>query len=281
MLTISNHSRDSAGLTYIYPVLSRRAGGLSVGINLNTNNACNWRCIYCQVPNLSRGNAPSIVLDKLRQELHAFLDEVMHGDFFTRHKVPEDNQVIRDIAISGNGEPTTAREFPDVIDLIGQVTHELGIAGQIKMVLLTNGSIVNRIPVQNGLLRMAKLNGEIWFKLDSATHAGMKKINTVSKSIAGVRQNLITAAGLCPTWLQTCVFNLDGTPPSNEERAAYVHFISDMLDEGISLRGVLLYGLARPSLQPESSRLSALSLEWLERYADQIRKTGIEVVVSQ
>ncbi|MBS0311602.1 MAG: radical SAM protein, partial [Proteobacteria bacterium] len=54
-LTSTNHDRDSAGMTYVYPVVSRRAGGVSVGINLNPNNACNWACVYCQVPNLTRG----------------------------------------------------------------------------------------------------------------------------------------------------------------------------------------------------------------------------------
>lgn len=281
MLTISNHSRDSAGLTYIYPVLSRRAGGLSVGINLNTNNACNWCCIYCQVPDLKRGNAPAVDLEKLKRELVTFLDEVLHGDFFADNNVPPENQLIRDIAISGNGEPTTAGEFPDVVNLIGQVIEEMELTGLIKTVLITNGSVVKRSAVKKGLMRLAELNGEIWFKLDSATQAGMNKINTVSGSMTTVRQNIKTAASLCPTWLQTCVFSLGGVPPSIVERKAYIQLLTDMLSENIPLRGVQLYGLARPSLQPESSRLSSLSLEWLERYADQIRKTGIEVVVSQ
>ncbi len=72
-LTTQDHSRDVAGLTYIYPVLSRRAGGISVGINFNVNNACNWRCVYCQVPGLSVGSAPDIDLLKLREELCFFL----------------------------------------------------------------------------------------------------------------------------------------------------------------------------------------------------------------
>ena len=57
-LTISDHNRDVTGFKYIYPVVSRRAGGVSIGINLNINNACNWHCVYCQVPNLSRGSPP-------------------------------------------------------------------------------------------------------------------------------------------------------------------------------------------------------------------------------
>ena len=69
MLTTIDHRRDSAGLLYVYPVISRRAGGVSVGINLNTNNACNWACVYCQVENLTRGGPPPIDLDRLESEL--------------------------------------------------------------------------------------------------------------------------------------------------------------------------------------------------------------------
>ena len=68
-------------MTYVYPVVSRRAGGVSIGINLNPNNACNWRCIYCQVPELKRGSAPTIDLVKLEAELKAFLHEIVYGDF--------------------------------------------------------------------------------------------------------------------------------------------------------------------------------------------------------
>ncbi|OYZ39127.1 MAG: radical SAM protein, partial [Methylotenera sp. 24-45-7] len=54
-LTTTDHNRDVIGMKYVYPVVSRRAGGVSIGINLNVNNACNWRCIYCNVPDLTRG----------------------------------------------------------------------------------------------------------------------------------------------------------------------------------------------------------------------------------
>ena len=81
MLTIEDHRRDSAGLLYVYPVVSRRAGGVSVGINLNVNNACNWACVYCQVDNLSRGGPPPIDLGRLESELAGFLDDLLHGDF--------------------------------------------------------------------------------------------------------------------------------------------------------------------------------------------------------
>ena len=70
-LTVSDHNRDVSGMKYIYPVVSRRAGGVSIGINLNVNNACNWRCVYCQVPNLTRGAPPPIELIQLEKELNS------------------------------------------------------------------------------------------------------------------------------------------------------------------------------------------------------------------
>ena len=109
-LNTTDHSRDSAGLTYVYPVISRRAGGVSIGINLNPNNACNWRCVYCQVPDLKRGSAPRIDLNTLERELRSFLHELVDGDFMQKH-VPPEVRKIHDIAISGNGEPTSAKEF--------------------------------------------------------------------------------------------------------------------------------------------------------------------------
>jgi wyosine [tRNA(Phe)-imidazoG37] synthetase (radical SAM superfamily) len=75
-LTTQTHERDAAQLTYVYPVVSRRAGGVSVGINLNPNNACNWRCAYCQVEGLTLGSGPALDLDLLEKELREFLDEL-------------------------------------------------------------------------------------------------------------------------------------------------------------------------------------------------------------
>ena len=72
-LSVVDHDREAAGLTYVYPVVSRRARGVSIGVNLNVNNACNWQCIYCQVPDLRRGGPPAVDLDRLREELTSFL----------------------------------------------------------------------------------------------------------------------------------------------------------------------------------------------------------------
>jgi len=278
-LTPINHDRDSAGMTYVYPVVSRRAGGVSVGVNLNPNNACNWACVYCQVPGLVRGTAPEIDLAQLEVELRAMLTDILHGDFM-QTRVPEGARRLNDIALSGNGEPTSAKAFPQVIELIGRVMADFGLVGKIKLVLITNGSLADRPRVRDGLGKMAALNGEVWFKFDSATAAGMRSINQTRIAPDKQFERLAAAARLCPTWLQTCLFALDGKPPSEAEQAAYLAAVSRIRQESVPVQGVLLYGLARPSMQPQASRLSALPAAWLEAFAEKIRAAGLPVKAS-
>jgi wyosine [tRNA(Phe)-imidazoG37] synthetase (radical SAM superfamily) len=278
-LHVKDHSRDIAGMTYVYPVVSRRAGGVSIGINLNPNNACNWRCIYCQVPELKRGTAPTIDLARLEAELRMFLHEILHGDFM-QTQVPPEARRINDIAFSGNGEPTSAREFEQVVELVGRVKADFDLPEALKLVLITNGSLINRPGVQAGLLHMATVNGEVWFKLDSVTRQGRLSINNTSMSLKRVRENLELAAGLCPTWLQTCVFQIDGVPPTQLESEAYLTFIEKFLQGGGRFEGVLLYGLARPSLQPEAPRLTNVSQAWMESFSTKIRALGLAVKLS-
>jgi wyosine [tRNA(Phe)-imidazoG37] synthetase (radical SAM superfamily) len=278
-LTVADHRRDRLGLTYVYPVVSRRAGGLSVGINLNPNRACNWRCIYCQVPGLVRGTAPPIDLDVLESELRGVLDDVLRGDYLAKF-VPAEVRRLHDLALSGDGEPTSAREFDRVIAVLGRVRAEAGVPDAVKTVLITNGSLVQRPEVQAGLTALASIQGEVWFKVDRATEAGIRTVNDVALSPETVRRNLVTTARSCPTWVQTCVVALDGVPPSDDEVAAYVDLLRTVLAEGTPLRGVLLYGLARPPMQPEAPRLSNVSAEWMQALATQVRRLGLPVSVT-
>jgi hypothetical protein len=127
---------------------------------------------------------------------------------------------------------------------------------------------------------MAQLGGEVWFKVDSATRDGIRRINDSEQTPAKTLKNLGLAAGLCPTWVQTCVFALDGQPPSLDERSAYLALLERALELKVPLKGVLLYGLARPSMQPEAARLSPLPQEWLDGFAAEIRRLGLNVRVS-
>ena len=154
------------------------------------------------------------------------------------------------------------------------------MSDKIKLVLITNGSLVDRPRVQEGLKKMAALNGEVWFKFDRATASGMRAINQTRISPDKQFERLAVAAALCPTWLQTCVFALDGTAALRGRTTGLSGCGDAHPRTKIPVQGVLLYGLARPSMQPQASRLSALPVEWLDAFAEKIRKAGLPVKVS-
>jgi pyruvate-formate lyase-activating enzyme len=278
-LRVDNHDRDSAGLSYVYPVISRRAGGVSVGINLNPNNACNWRCLYCQVPDLQRGAAPLIDLAKLEDELRWMLFEILHGDFMST-RVPEEARRLNDVAFSGNGEPTTSKQFDQCVELVGRVLADFDLTGPVKLVLITNGSQLDRPDVQHAIARMSQLNGEVWYKFDHAPTGGLSEVNQVVLSPAQVARRMSAAAKRCPTWLQTCMFALDGQLPAESEIQSWLDFVAARLAEGVPLQGVLLYGLARPSMQPEAVRLSAAPQAWMLQLQARIEALGLPVRLS-
>ena len=279
MLSVQNHNRDVVGMDYVYPVISRRADGVSVGINLNPNNACNWHCAYCQVPDLVRGSAPEIDLEQLKNELTTMLNDVVNGLFMVE-RVPEDCRKLCDIAISGNGEPTSCRNFDAIAELIVSIMGQFELADDVKLRLITNGSYMNKSHVQAGLRAMAEANGEIWVKVDSSTVAGIERINGVSATPELLFKQVKGAAELCPTWIQTCMFAWDGAEPSEIEVNAYLEFIKQLKAEAVPIKGVLLYGLARPSLQPEAAHLSQLDEAWMEPMAQKIEEEGIAVSLS-
>ena len=279
VLTTTNHDRDNFGLSYVYPVVSRRAGGVSIGINLNPNNACNWACVYCQVPNLTRGGAPDINLLQLESELQHMLQQVLHGDFMAQH-VPPEARRLNDVAFSGNGEPTSAACFADAIAVVERQLQQFGLLGQIKVVLISNGSLMARPQVQQALRRLAAINGEVWFKLDRGSSADVLQVNQVNLSIDAVLRHLAIAAELCPTWVQTCMFAMDGQLPDDAAVDAYLQCLQQSLAEGVKLQGVLLYGLARPSLQPAAGRLSAAPEAWMNALAEKIKALGLFVKLS-
>jgi len=275
-LSTFDHSRDSAGMTYVYPVVSRRAGGVSVGINLNPNNACNWRCSYCQVPNLRCGGPPAIDLAKLEAELHDMLHQLYVGDFLQRHAPPEAQRVV-DVAFSGNGEPTSAAEFADAVTLVGRVIEQFALQAPPRLRLITNGSLLDRAGVQRGIAQLGRLNGEVWFKLDALSKDSMRQINGVAYAPKTVLRRLRACCALAETWVQTCIFAIDGQPSLEADIPAYL----DLLSQAEGLKGVHLYGLARQSMQPEASRLAGLESGRIENLAKKIEtRTGLVVKVS-
>lgn len=282
-LTVTNHDRDSARLTYVYPVVSRRAKGVSIGINLNPDNTCNFRCIYCQVPDLVRGSGPVIALDVLEAELRSMLEDVVFGTFMVE-RVPLQSRRLNDIAFSGNGEPTTSPNFAETVHVAVRLRDEFArrdaSVSNVAVIVITNGSRTDREPVEEALRFLGANGGRVWFKLDAATQARALLVNDSHAPVGARVERLRRVAHVCPTWVQSCFFALDGNPPDPADVDAYVALMASLTSDKVPLRGVLLYGLARPSLQPEAARLSNLDAGWFEALAVRLRALGLDVQVS-
>jgi len=204
------------------------------------------------------------------------LKSVVHGSFMAE-RVPADCRKLCDIAISGNGEPTSCRDFDTIVKLIVSVMQSFALSDEVKLRLITNGSYMNKTHVQNGLKLMGENRGEAWVKVDSATRDGIERINGVAALPELLFKQVKEAADLCPTWIQSCMFTWDGGEPSEDEVNAYLAFVQRLKAEAVPVKGVLLYGLARPSMQVEAEHLGSATSEWMQSMAGKIETMGLGV----
>src|SRR5215510_6096304 len=106
----AQHQRTFEANKFVYPVLSRRSRGLSIGVNLNPDKICNFDCIYCQVDRTRQNETQFVEVDALLAELGDMLDLAASGKIFetpTFRDTPSELRRLNDIAFSGDGEPTT------------------------------------------------------------------------------------------------------------------------------------------------------------------------------
>src|SRR5687767_5566593 len=106
----TRHPRRFETNRFVYPVLSRRSGGISVGVNLNPDKVCNFDCIYCQVDRTTQSETRFVEMAQLLEELEDTLQLAASGQLFEQPPFDAAPSVLRrlnDIAFSGDGEPTT------------------------------------------------------------------------------------------------------------------------------------------------------------------------------
>src|SRR6266849_5928787 len=119
-VSVARHPRAYRENLYVYPVLSRRARGISIGINLNPDKVCNFDCIYCQVDRTTPAVVRRVDEIRLKDELLAILQEAKEGALFERPEFRETPPALRrlnDIAFSGDGEPTTFPKFFEAVQM--------------------------------------------------------------------------------------------------------------------------------------------------------------------
>ena len=250
---------------YVYPVLSRRSRGLSIGVNLNPDKVCNFDCIYCQVDRDVPPTVRKVDPDRLLEELRSLLGEASSGAIWDRESfrdIPDELKRVNDIAFSGDGEPTTYPGFLDVIRETGRVKQEFGL-DHVKTILITNCTRFHRPEVQQALEAMHQGNGEIWAKLDAGTQAYYDLVERSRVPFARVLANLRDAAARWPLVIQSLFMRIREAPPPPEEVAAYCDVLRGILDGGGQLKLIQAYTVARQPAEPWVASLSDLEMDAL------------------
>jgi wyosine [tRNA(Phe)-imidazoG37] synthetase (radical SAM superfamily) len=298
------HPRDFKSNLYVYPVLSRRAGGISIGVNLNRNKFCNFHCIYCQVDLAEPGedekkgtgseqldvlpgkSEPSEVpvpffsklsedeyidLQRLEQELDRTVELVTSGQIFEDKQfggTPQPLRRLNDIAFSGDGEPTAYRNFAQAVALCAEVRPRHRLDG-VKLVLITNASLLHRWNVLPGLEILDRNNGEIWAKLDAGTEAYFRQVARSAVPFKQILENLRDAARIRPIVIQTLFMRINDIAPSLIEIEAYCQRLQEIVAAGGKIKLVQIHTIAR---RPAESWVAPLKNAEVDSIAETVRR---------
>lgn len=277
-LDFRDHRRELDDNRYIYAVVSRRSGGLSIGVNLNPDKFCTFDCPYCQVDRTVPGGPKAVDLDRLDAELSHLLGLVRAGTLWSVPPFDSADPAFRrvnDIAFAGDGEPTASPAFAEAVTRVGRLRADFGLP-DVKVLLLTNATLFHRPGVARGLAALDAIGGEIWAKLDAGTPAAFARVDGTTIPFDRVLTNLRAAAQARPIVLQ-CLFYRDssGDPPV-AERDAWGRRIAEILAAGGQIREVQVTTIARRTAQPG---LDALPVDVLEDIAGRARALGLRVRV--
>jgi wyosine [tRNA(Phe)-imidazoG37] synthetase (radical SAM superfamily) len=267
----ADHARLFDNNRFVYPVLIRRSRGISVGVNLNPDKICNFDCIYCQVDRTRQSETQFVEIDALLAELRATLEVVTSGAIYQTpkfHDVPSPLRRLNDIAFSGDGEPTTYKNFDAIIEACAEVKREAESRieqvhsairipnSAIKMVLITNASMFHRPHVVRGLEILDRNNGEIWAKLEAGTDAYYQLIERTPIPFRQILDNITAAARVRPLVIQALFMRVAGEPPSPAELAAFCDRLNEITAAGGRLKLVQVYTVAR---RPAESYVAPLA----------------------
>jgi wyosine [tRNA(Phe)-imidazoG37] synthetase (radical SAM superfamily) len=266
------------GNRFVYAVISQRAHGLSIGVNLNPDKFCNFDCAYCEVNRSLPGRDTVVDLDVLAAELENLLT-LTHAQRLRElpyfQGVPQELLALKGVALSGEGEPTLSPQFGEIVREVVHVRSG-GRFPFFKLVLITNAVGLD-LPEVRGGLQLLTSRDEVWVKLDSGTQQYMDRVNRTSASLQKVLANILLIGRERPVVIQSLFPLLNGQEPPAEEIEFYVGHLQQLKNDGARVSLVQIYSAHRPSHHPECGHLP---LKSLSRIAQRVRDvTGIPTEV--
>jgi wyosine [tRNA(Phe)-imidazoG37] synthetase (radical SAM superfamily) len=263
---------------FVYVVVSPRARGLSVGVNMNPDRQCNFNCVYCEV----RRDAPVVYatldVDAMEVELRETLAFVRGGrlrEVHAYHTLPDELLQLRHVALSGDGEPTLSPSFTEALQAVVHV-RALSEPPFFKLVLITNGTGLDSPRVQRGLESFTK-SDEVWIKLDGGTQAYVNKVNQTDVPLERILANIVLTGRKRPVIIQSLFPAIRGEEPPDEEIDQYAQRLLALKAAGTQISLVQIYSATRPVTNPDCGHLK---LKVLSRIAQTVRlTTGLKAEV--
>ena len=273
------HLRHFRDRRFVYPVVARRSHGVSVGINLSPDARCDLDCVYCQVDRSAAAAAGDVDRGVLLRELEETLDEVISGSLFEDpgfDSVPADLRRLNDIAFSGDGEPTMHREFAAIVNDVAQLKVRRGLHA-VKLVLITNATLLHLPRVRQALVTLDAHQGEIWAKLDAGTPGYYHQIDRSRVPFRRILTNLLDSARIRPIVIQSLFVAWRGEPPPEPELEAYCQRLREIRQGGGTIARVQILTVARPPAERDARPLTASALERIGRLVE--ARAGVPVEV--
>jgi wyosine [tRNA(Phe)-imidazoG37] synthetase (radical SAM superfamily) len=217
---------------------------------------------------------PDVLLKELSRLLKDFDNaNICRLSEFT--EVPDKDKRLRDVALSGDGEPTLAANFRDICVRLSE--FQLTAPRPFKLVLITNAANLVKPDVMAGLDAIMKSRGEIWAKLDAGNPPDFLRINRPRASLSRVEAGLLTAGRNHPIYIQSLFFRMNGSDPSPEQVRDYCSILNRLVAAGCRISGIQLHTIVRKPAEP---CCRPLNRESLQQYAAEItRMTGLSVKV--
>ncbi len=272
------YPRDFLENDFVYLVISPRAGGLSIGVNVNPIVNCTFQCLYCEIDRATPARAAAFDAEKMAAELRGTFGLASSGALRHRPryaKLPEELLQVRHVALSGDGEPTLSRHFVEALETLVHI-RQGGAFPFFKIVVVTNATALDRPDVQRGLQLLIRAD-EIWAKLDGGTQAYLDRINGAKIPIDTILGNILSVGRKRPVVIQSLCPAINGEPPPEHEILEYAQRLKELKDAGAEIPLVQVYSATRPMARMGCSHLPLKSLSQIAKTVRQVAGLRAEV----
>jgi wyosine [tRNA(Phe)-imidazoG37] synthetase (radical SAM superfamily) len=272
------YPRDFLENQFVYLVISPRAGGLTIGVNVNPALQCTFQCLYCEIDRAQPARASRFDAETMAAELRGTYSLAASGSLRQRPryaKLPAELLQVRHVAVSGDGEPTLSNYFCGALQSIVHL-RAAGALPFFKIVVITNSTALDRPEVQEGL-RLLTGTDEIWAKLDGGTQEYVSRVNGAAIPLEKIMDNILLLARWRPVIIQSLFPAINGQPPPAREIRQYAQRLKELKQAGAEIPLVQVYSATRPMARTGCSHLPLKDLSQIAKTVRRVAGLRAEV----